>query len=105
MIFLRPASSRLLTASRSWTLPSPIVILPNNSRMVTSPTTRSLISNCIVLLVSFFSLFWHAALGHRHLHAALGKAIVIHLVHESPHIEDAAPGRVEEVIRVERVGQ
>src|SRR5262245_63850121 len=107
MILLRPESSRLLTASRNWTLPSPIVILPNISRMTTSPTGRSLISNCIVLMISFAHvmrrLLRRATFGHGHDHAPFGMTFVLDAVHERAHVKDAATCRVEQVVWIKRI--
>src|SRR5581483_7451694 len=45
------------------------------------------------------------ALDHHHFHAALRRALQHHLVHEAAHEEDAAPARLEQVLRRERIGQ
>src|SRR3954468_20564304 len=44
-------------------------------------------------------------LDHPHFHAALfAAAPQHHVVHEAPHEEDAAPARLEEILRRQRIG-
>ena len=48
---------------------------------------------------------WLASLDHGHDHAPLGVELVVDVIHKCAHIENATPGRVEEVERVERIRQ
>src|SRR5262249_23473051 len=43
-------------------------------------------------------------LHHAYLHAAVGRALQVHFVHEVAHEEDAASARLEHVLGRERVG-
>src|SRR5678816_3263141 len=74
---------------------------PCKSRRTTSPEFRSLISNCILPLVSFVGLLWHASLGHSHDHTDFGVAGVVYAIHERSHVKDTAAGRIEQVVWIE----
>src|SRR2546430_15732921 len=92
-------------ALRNATLPSPIVILPSMSRMVTSPACRSfMLSSAIVkTLLKEFSNLELRMFHQSHNCAAFGCSGPANIVHERAHEKDAAPGGLRSEER--RVGK
>src|SRR5712692_63837 len=103
-IFFFPSSSRRRTASRSCTLPSPMVILPERSNIATSPTWRSLMFK---LAISLSLLFCALALDlfHSHYASALGMNRMLDLIHECAHIKNSPATRVKQIIRIRGIRQ
>src|SRR5437588_8861014 len=99
-IFVAPPLIASCTALRNATSPTPIVILPLRSRIVTPSRCRTFtFIACLSYSRLAFAFDLGEPLAQRHHGAAARAHTVLDVVHEAPHVEDAPAVRLEQVLR------
>src|SRR5208283_3451302 len=103
-MFLFPLLSSLRISSRNCVHPSPKVILPLISTTVTESTCR-IVAFMLTVGSSLFSLYFATqALNHGHFCPRAIDIFHPELVHEGANEKDSAPGHVQQVFLLQRIG-